>query len=155
MSYTRFGGIRMARRFFWFPVVAGVLAFVAPSVPVSAQAGGAALGSVTLPRAVMANGQSLPAGTYTVRVSTQAVPQVVGLSAEATTWLEFVRGGEVRGRELASVLMGDAVRQVAKGPAPASGSAKVERLKGDDYLRVWINRGGTHYLVHFQISAAR
>jgi hypothetical protein len=25
-------------------------------------------------------------------------------------------------------------------------------LKGNDYLRVWINRGGTHYLVHFAVA---
>ena len=37
---------------------------------------------------------------------------------------------------------------IAKGAAPASGSSKVELLRGNDYLRVWVNRGGTHYLVH-------
>jgi hypothetical protein len=24
----------------------------------------------------------------------------------------------------------------------------VQMLRGNDYLRVWFNRGGTHYLVH-------
>ena len=27
--------------------------------------------------------------------------------------------------------------------------AKVETLKGGDYVRLWINKGGNHYLVHF------
>jgi hypothetical protein len=28
----------------------------------------------------------------------------------------------------------------------------VELLKGEDYLRVWINRGGNHYLVHLPVA---
>jgi hypothetical protein len=36
----------------------------------------------------------------------------------------------------------------ATGPRPAAGSSRVEMLKGDDYLRVWINRGGVNYLIH-------
>jgi hypothetical protein len=31
---------------------------------------------------------------------------------------------------------------------PASGTARVHTLKGGEYLRVWVNSGGTHYLVH-------
>jgi hypothetical protein len=31
---------------------------------------------------------------------------------------------------------------------PAAGTAKVQTLKGADYVRVWINKGGTNYLVH-------
>lgn len=129
-------------------VVAGAAALAHPA-PQQAQA----LGSVTLPRAVMANGETLAAGTYTVRVSTQAVPAAVGLSSESSTWLEFVQGGQVRGRELASVLSeAQVIQQVVESRPPASGSSKVEMLKGNEYLRVWINRGGTHYLVHFAVS---
>jgi hypothetical protein len=36
--------------------------------------------------------------------------------------------------------------------APAPGSAKVELLKRSDYLRVWINRTGTNYLIHLPTS---
>jgi hypothetical protein len=31
---------------------------------------------------------------------------------------------------------------------PAPNGSKVETLKGGDYVRVWINRGGNHYLLH-------
>ena len=48
------------------------------------------LASVRLPRAVMANGQALAAGTYAVRLSSEAVTPVVGQSAEGTRWVEFV-----------------------------------------------------------------
>jgi hypothetical protein len=36
-------------------------------------------------------------------------------------------------------------------PPPANG-AKVEALKGGDYVRVWINKGGNYYLVHLTKS---
>ena len=42
----------------------------------------------------------------------------------------------------------DAITKVAKGKGPAPGASRVERLRGDDYVRVWINRGGNHYLIH-------
>jgi hypothetical protein len=29
----------------------------------------------------------------------------------------------------------------------------VELLKGNVYLRVWINRGGTHYFIHLPVTA--
>ena len=35
---------------------------------------------------------------------------------------------------------------------PASGSARVEQLRENDYLRVWINLDGTAYLIHLGIS---
>ena len=41
------------------------------------------------------------------------------------------------------------IAQVAEGPGkPAKGRTRVDTLKGGDYLRVWINRGGNHYLIH-------
>jgi hypothetical protein len=35
----------------------------------------------------------------------------------------------------------------APGKAPSAG-ARVEMLKGNDYLRVWITRAGVSYLIH-------
>lgn len=145
----------MARKALATIALAAVVAFTASVGLTHAAAAqtGQSIGSVTLPRAVMANGESLAAGTYTVRVSTEAVPAAVGLSSDSTKWLEFVRGGEVRGRELASVLSeSEVIQQVVESAPPASGSSKVEMLKGNDYMRVWINNGGTHYLVHFALA---
>ena len=56
--------------------------------------------------------------------------------------------GAVRGREVVSIVPQSELSTVTKGAAPASGRSRVETLRGDDYVRVWINRGGTHYLVH-------
>ena len=113
--------------------------------------GETALGSVNLPRAVMANGQKLAAGSYQVRLTAeQAQPSVPGIQMER--WVEFVRGGKVAGREVVSIIPQTEMKDLQTGPEagghPSTGSAKVEMLKGDEYLRVWINRGGVNYLLH-------
>jgi len=110
------------------------------------------LGTVRIPKAVTANGQPLAAGTYTVRISDAPVTPVVGQSTEGSQWVEFVQGGQVKGKELATVLSGADVGKVVKGRAPASGASKTEMLKGNDFLRVWLNHAGTHYLIHFQTT---
>jgi hypothetical protein len=110
------------------------------------------LGTVRLPRSVVANGQPLAAGTYTVRLSSDAVTPAVGLSSGASQWVEFVQGGQVRGRELATVISPADVREVAKGTPPPSGTARIQALRGADYLRVWLNRAGTQYLIHFNVA---
>jgi hypothetical protein len=137
-------------------LVAAATVVVTP-VAILAQATmpGASLATVRLPRAAMADGQALAAGTYAVRVSDAPVPPVVGQSPDGTCWVEFVQSGAVKGRELATVLTGAAVKQVAKEPPPAAGRARVELLLGAVYLRVWINHAGTNYLVHLPVSSAR
>ncbi len=120
----------------------------APADEAALPAGSTALGSVRLTRAVKANGEALPAGTYQVRLTEEKAPAATGATQAYERWVEFVRGGEVRGREVVSIVPQSEISTVTKGGAPASGRSKVEMLRGDDYLRVWINRGGTHYLVH-------
>jgi hypothetical protein len=46
------------------------------------------------------------------------------------------------------VLTNSEAKTIAKMGLPAPGTAKVETLVGNDYLRVWINKGGTNYLVY-------
>jgi hypothetical protein len=135
----------------WAAVCAGA-AWLAGS-PVAAQTASQSLGSVRLSQAVTANGQSLPAGTYTLRLSADPVTPVVGQAPESSRWVEFVQGGQVRGKELATVVPSAEVKQIAKMAPPAAGTSKVQVLKGADYLRVWINRAGTHYLLHLANEA--
>jgi hypothetical protein len=120
----------------------------------SAQANAQSLGSVTINKKVMANGQSLAAGTYTVRLSSDSVTSVVGESADSEKWVEFVQGGQVKGKELATVVTSADVKTVSKEKAPSAGTARVDMLKGADYLRVWINHGGTHYLIHLTLATS-
>jgi hypothetical protein len=114
-------------------------------------AGEAALGSVRLTRSVMADGKPLKAGTYQVRLTSQdASPVVPGITMER--WVEFVQGGKVAGREVVSIVPASELKDLMPGPdnlpRAGAGSARVEMLRGNDYVRVWINRGGVHYLIH-------
>lgn len=126
-------------------LVAGVL-MVSPLMAVAQT--GESLGTVRLPQNVMANGQPLAAGTYTARLSTESPSRVVGQPTDSTRWVEFVAGGQVKGRELATVVAPADVKQVAKGTPPPQGTARIQALRGGEYLRVWLNRGGTQYLIH-------
>jgi hypothetical protein len=133
--------------------IAWVLAAGLMASPFAAAAQtGESLGTVRLPRAVMANGQALAAGTYAVRLSTDTVSRVVGQPAESTRWVEFVEDGQVKGRELATVVAPADVKQVAKGTPPPQGTARVQPLRGGEYLRVWLNRAGTQYLIHLNVK---
>jgi hypothetical protein len=132
---------------------AAVVAAMCLPVALGAQAA-QSLGTVTLAKKVMADGQPLAAGTYSLRLSNETPTAVVGQPAGSERWVEFVQGGQVKGRELASVVSAADVKAVAKMAPPAAGSAKVQTLKGDDYLRVWVNRGGVNYLLHLALAPA-
>jgi hypothetical protein len=136
----------MTRNRFLEALVVTTLAVLSPAA--SAAQSADTLGNVRIPVAVKADGQPLPAGTYTLRISPEAVRSVVGQGPASAKWVEFLQGGQVRGRELASVVPPDKVKAVAKGTPPARGRAVVHTLRGTDYLRVWLNSGGTQYLVH-------
>jgi hypothetical protein len=142
--------------------VAGAAAYT-PTEPQggsSAQvpAGETVLGTVSIPRAVMADGKPLPAGRYTVRLTTQtASSPAPGALAELERWVEFVQGGQVRGRELVSIVPADEVKMTMPGPDMPGGvgrsGSRVEMLKGGEFLRVWIARGGHNYLIHLPPSS--
>lgn len=135
-------------------VLAGAMAatLLAQPAVMQAQAASAVLGTVRLARGVMADGKPLAAGSYTLRVAADPVTPVSGQGADNAKWVEFVQGGQVKGRELASVVPQAEVKDVIKGKAPAANSSRVELLKGGEYLRVWVNRGGNHYLVHLLVA---
>ena len=119
-----------------------------------AQTANTSLGTVTLSKAVMADGQKLAAGTYQVRLTNDQPKPGAGQSPDAERYVEFVRGGKVVGKEVATVISEADIKQVLDSPRqPAAGSSRVELLKGNDYVRVWINRGGTNYILHMPVAA--
>jgi hypothetical protein len=129
-----------------------VQAQTAPAT-VDVPAGEVALGSVELPRRVMANGEALASGTYDVRVTgDSAVPEAPGQLEVLERWVEFRQGEEVRGREVVSIVPQSEIQDVAKTAPPASGTSRVELLKGNDYLRVWSNQNNTHYFIHLVVG---
>jgi len=113
-----------------------------------------ALGSVHLSKGVKADGKPLAAGTYQVRLTQQAAtPDAKGQTAGAERWVEFVKGGKVVAREVATVISADDIAKIAKGKKPARGGVTTELLKGGDYYRVWINKAGTNYLINLPTGA--
>ena len=127
-----------------------------PVVSVSAQfsppAAGASLGTVTLNRRVMADGKPLAPGTYQVRLTAETPKPGLGQSPDGERYVEFVRGGKVVAREVATVVPASEIAQIAKGARPPAGGARVELLKGNDYVRVWINRAGANYIINMPVA---
>lgn len=113
------------------------------------------LGSVRVPKGLTADGKPLPAGTYQVRLTAQeARPEAVGTTEALERWVEFVQGGTVKGREVVSIVPQSEIKMVVKDAPPPSGGSRVQTLRGNDYVRVWINRGGNHFLIHLPAAGA-
>jgi hypothetical protein len=109
----------------------------------------AVLGNVHLSKGLMADGKSLPAGNYQVRLADAPAPNpVVGQGPDSEKWVEFVQGGKVVGREVASVISDTDMATIAKGKRPPTNGTLVEPLEGGEYVRVWINKDKVNYLVH-------
>ncbi len=107
------------------------------------------LGTVRIPRAVKADDQSLAPGTYQVRLAGDPLKPAVGETPNLEQWVEFVQGGKVKGKAVASIVPASQINDVAKsGPRPPRNGSRVDVLKGNDYVRIWINKGGNNYLVH-------
>ena len=138
-----------------FVFVAG-LAVINPVALDARQAGGGSaasgemtLGNVRVTRNVTADGKPLKAGTYRLRLTADnATPVPAGQTAQLERWVEFLQGSKVVAREVVSIVPQDEIAQVAQDKPPASGGSRVDLLKGNDYLRIWVNRGGNHYLIH-------
>jgi hypothetical protein len=136
-----------------FVIMLAVAAIATASASAQSKDASATLGSVHLSRAVEANGQSLAADTYQIRLANDPVTPVVGQSPEGERWVEFVKGGTVAGKEVASVISAADIKSVAKGPVPPAGAPRIEMLQGGEYLRIWIVKSGTTYLVHLRTAA--
>jgi hypothetical protein len=118
----------------------------------AAPEGQIALGSVHIPKSVKADGKPLSSGTYQVRLTPQtASPDAKGQTPSLERWVEFVKGGKVAGREVVTIIPQSEISKVQKDAPPHANSSKIETLKGGDYMRLWINKGGNHYLVHFNV----
>jgi len=107
--------------------------------------------NVQLTRDVLANGQRLAAGTYQVRITSERPTPAAGQSPMGECWVEFLKSGNLAGREVASVISAEDIASTVNGPAPKPNMTRVDVLKGGEYLRVWINQGGTHYIVNLPL----
>jgi len=120
----------------------------------SAPTGEMPLGSVHLTQNVKADGKSLSSGTYQLRLTGQtAAPDAKGQTQSLERWVEFLQKGQVKGREVVTIVPQSEIDKVQKDAPPHANSSKVEMLKGGNYVRVWINKGGNHYLIHLPPAA--
>jgi hypothetical protein len=144
---------------FWFPVAyaqerpAGGTGTATEEERVGLPGGETWLGTVRLPAPVLADGTSLPAGSYRVRLTGQmAEKDVPGQLETLERWVEFVQGNEVKARAMASVVPSSALKEVTSRTPPASGTVRVERLREDQYYRLWFNYKGDQILIHLPIA---
>src|SRR5450759_3152228 len=95
----------------------------APNAP----AGEVALGSVHLSKGVKADGKTLSAGTYQVRLTAQqATPDAKGETPALERWAEFLQKGQVKGREVVSIVPQSEIDKVQKDTPPHANTSKVE-----------------------------
>jgi len=115
-----------------------------------APAGGQVLGTVTIPANVKANDQPLAKGTYQVRLSSEEVKPAPGTDPNSERWVEFVQRGQVKGKEIASVMPNSEVQRLGEDrqAPPPPGKPRVQLLKEKQYYRVWLSKGGNSYLIH-------
>jgi hypothetical protein len=95
---------------------------------------------------VLADGQTLPPGTYQLRLGEWVQPVIEGMQ-QGMQRVEFVSGGRVVGRDVAEVIPDRDIGAVSEWHPPP-GSIRVDRLRSDNFVRIWLNRSGTHYLIH-------
>jgi hypothetical protein len=115
---------------------------------------GATLGTVHIAHSVLADGKPLSAGTYQVRLTNDEPKPGAGQAEGAERYVEFLRGGRVVGREVATVVSADDIGKIAKGARPKPGTSLVQLLKGGTYWRVWINKNGTNYIINMPPTSA-
>ena len=110
------------------------------------------IGTVDLPRQANADGVPLDPGRYELHLtSPSTTPHVNDVSHSRDHWIEFRQEDGVKGREMVTIVSGTEIITFAESTPPSSGSARIEVLKENDYLRIWLNNDGIHYLIHLAI----
>ena len=130
-----------------FTIVLGCLLAAAPAL---AHHGPSALGTVRITQPVLAGGQILQPGAYEVRLTGEHVKPLAGQSEDAEQVVEFVSAGRVVARDVAEVMPGSTGAVGTSGGA--TGGARVERLKADDFVRVSMSREGERFLIYLPLA---
>ena len=111
----------------------------------------AMLGTVRITQPVKAGGTVLQPGTYEIRDTGEHATPLPGQGENAQAYVEFVANGKVMARDIAEIMEGE--------PAPVGTSGgtssrlRVERLRGDEFVRVSTMRGGERYLIHLPVAS--
>jgi hypothetical protein len=107
--------------------------------------------SVTLTQQVMADGKPLPPGTYEIWISDER-PNTGAGATNAQRVVEFVQNGKVVARDVAEVF---AAGERAVGTSGSTGvaRARVEQLRGGEFVRIAITDVDGRYLIHLPTGA--
>ena len=111
----------------------------------------ASLGTVRITQPVMAGGTTLQPGSYEIRDTGEHLSPLPGQSADAMTWVEFVANGKVVARDGAELTDSSSQTVATSGRATAS-RPRVDRLKGDEFLRISATTNGERYLIHLPLK---
>jgi hypothetical protein len=118
--------------------------------PALAHHGPSVLGSVRIAEPVTVGGTTLQPGTYEIRLTGEHLKTMPGQSENAEQAIDIVKDGMVVAHDAAEVLEGvTAPVGTSGGSTPA---ARVERLKGDEFLRVSFYKDSDRYLIHLPLS---
>ena len=111
-------------------------------------------GVFDLPRRAYVNGQPLEPGPYRVRLTDESAPGADEEPSTTTRWIEFLHEAEgaVAGRGLAIVISDAEIDDLAKSSVPRN-QVRLDELQSGEYIRLWLNRGGSNYLVHMPTAA--
>ena len=118
------------------------------------------MSTVRIAQPVLAGGQPLAPGTYEVIVTDER-PGLNTANPDAQRTVEFVQNGNVVAREVAEVFPASEREAVGTsgtaddaGSAARRPSARVQLLKGGEFLRVAISDSAARYLIHLPTGAA-
>lgn len=132
-------------------VFCGIALLFALTVPPAfAHHGPSVLTTVQITAPVMAGETRLEPGTYEIRLTGEHLKPLPGQSEDSEVVVEFVKDGMVVARDGSEVVPGDTKPVgTSGGSAPR---ARVERLKGDEFLRISVNKDAERYLIHLPIA---
>jgi len=118
--------------------------------PAFAHHGPSVLGTAQISAPVMVGNMPLQPGTYEIRLTGEHLTPLPGQSEEAGQVVAFVKDGMVVAKDAAEVMPAPNVPVGTSGRAGTR--ALVQRLKGDEFLRISMTKDGERYLIHLPLA---
>jgi hypothetical protein len=105
---------------------------------------------VTITESVMASGQPLAPGTYEIWITEERPDTGAGAPSANQRVVEFAQNDKVVAREIAEVFPRNTGRRdtVGTSGSTAPASARVEKLRGGEFVRVSVNDAEGRFLIH-------
>jgi hypothetical protein len=104
--------------------------------------------TVTITQSVMAGGEPLAPGTYEIWITDERPDVGAGAPSDAQRVVEFVQNDKVVAREVAEVFPRGDAQAVGTSGSAGRATARVEMLKGGDFVRIAVNDADARYLIH-------